>query len=370
MRFEILQENLKKSLSYLQKIVPSKAQLNALSSILIELKNNQLELAGTDLYLGIKTNLTVKGEGEGRVLIEAETFRSLINSLEAGMMTVEQVGGSLVVSQGKTKAKISLKNDEEFPEFPEVSGEILSLQAEDLVQINELVSFAASSDQTRPVLTATLLNFRQDALEVVATDGFRLSRLSLSGAPTAGELTGILLPTKALVELHRILKQSEEKEVKMIYSLEMKQLLFEFAHLKMYVRLVDGEYPPFEKIIPSSFGLKVEFDAQELLTQLRRALVFSKGVSSVATLEVSDQELIISAKSVEAGEYTGSLPVVNQSGTTGKIAFNVAYLVDFINALKPETLVFQMNESLKPAMFADKNRDNHFYIVMPFRVSE
>jgi DNA polymerase-3 subunit beta len=370
MHFEVLQENLKKSLSYLQKIIPSKAQFNALSAILIEVADGKLRLSGTDLYLGIRTELTVKSEGEGKLLIEAETFRSMISSLEAGMLEVSQEDGFLAIKQGKTKAKLSLQNGEEFPEFPEVKGDSFDLKAEDLIQINELVSFAAGTDQTRPVLTSTLMNFKKDSLEVVATDGFRLSKLDLKDISTNQDYSGILIPTKALVELHRILKQSDEDSVKMIVSFELKQVLFELSHLKMYVRLVDGDYPPFEKIIPSDFLLKVEFDAQEFLTQLRRATVFSKGSSSVATVEISDQELIVSSISAEAGEYSGSISITNPSAESGKIAFNITYLIDFVNALKPETIVLQMNESLKPAMFSDKNRDNHFYIAMPFRISE
>lgn len=370
MHFQVLQENLKKSLSHLQKIIPSKAQLNALSAISIEISEDRLRLSGTDLYLGIRTELAIKADGEAKLLVEAETFRNLINSLEAGMLSFSKEGGSLIIEQGKTKAKLSLQNGEEFPEFPEVDGYQFDLKSEDLMQINELVSFAAGTDQTRPVLTSTLMNFKKEFLEVVATDGFRLSKLSLNNVVAKQDYPGILIPTKALVELHRILKQSDEDGVKMTVSFELKQVLFEISHLRMYVRLVDGEYPPFEKIIPNDFTTRVEFDAQEFLTQLRRATVFSKGASSVATVEISSQELIVSARSAEAGEYSGSINISNLSSESGKIAFNITYLIDFVNALKPETIVFQMNESLKPAMFSDKNRKNHFYIVMPFRISE
>lgn len=368
MHLEVLQENLKKNLSFLQKVTPTKPQMTVLSSLLMKLSGSELCISATDLYLGIKTKLVVKGEVDGELLIEGETFRSFINSLDKGTLELTQKDDSLLISQGKTKGTFSVQKSEEFPEFPEVLGSEFTLNAEDLDKIQTLVAFAAGIDQTRPVLTAVLMSFKKQGLEVVATDGFRLSKLTFPSIISDQE-SQVLVPAKALGELSRIAKQLEAKEITMKVATELKQILFEIDSVQMYVRLIDGDYPPYEKIIPPDFLLQAEFDAQDFLTQLKRAAVFAKGVSNVVSMEIEADEMTIKSSSPASGDYVGSININNEGKNSGIIAFNVAYLIDFINAVKPEFLVFRMNESLKPAMFIDKSKSDFFYIAMPFRLN-
>ncbi len=368
MKLNVLQENLKNSLNYLQKVIPSKPQITILSSILLQVRNNKLTLSATDLYLGIKTELVVKSEKEGEIIVNGELFKNIINSLENGKISLELKENFLTITQGKTVSRLACQNSEEFPSFPTVEGDSFVLNINDLEKIQSLVTFCASVDQSRPVLTALLLKFSNKGLEVIATDGFRLSSLFLKTINSKQEKT-ILIPAKALIELYRIAKQIEINEIQILVSEELKQLLFKINSVEMYVRLIEGEYPPYEKIIPPSFNLTVEFDGEEFLTQLKRAAIFSRDVSNIVKLAVEKERMIISSQSPSLGEYIGEIIINNSSSETGEIAFNVNYLIDFINAVKPNFLVFGMNESLKPAIFKDKKIEDYFYIAMPFRVN-
>lgn len=368
MKLKILQENLKISLNHLQKVVTSKPQIAILSSILIKAVDNKIILSATDLYLGVKTELLAEIELEGDLIVNGELFKNLINSLSPGKIDIELQGNSLVISQGKTISKLTCQKSDEFPEFPQVNGDAFSISLNSLEKIQTLVSFCASSDQSRPVLTAVLFKFKQDGLEVVSTDGFRLSNLVFKDIVSEQEKS-VLVPAKALGELNRIAKQTEVNQVDIFVSEELKQLLFKFNHVKMYVRLIEGDFPPYEKIIPPEFIIKIEFDSEMFLTELKRAAIFSRDVSNIVKLNIEKDRMLISAKSASLGEYSSEIEIKNDGGESGEIAFNVNYLVDFISASKPELLEFSMNESLKPALFKDKKNENYFHIAMPFRVN-
>jgi DNA polymerase-3 subunit beta len=368
MKLNILQENLKNSLNCLQKVIPNKPQIAVLSSILLKTSNGKLILSATDLYLGIKTELIAEIEKEGELIVNGEVFKSLINSLENGKITLELKENSLIITQDKTISKLSCQNSDEFPAFPTVLGDSFNLSLTDLEKIQNLVAFCAGIDQSRPVLTALFLRFSLNGLEVVATDGFRLSNLILKDIVSEQE-KNILVPAKALIELCKIAKQANAKEVQILVSDELKQLLFKLNNIEMYVRLIEGDYPPYEKIVPPSFSIIVEFDGEEFLTQLKRAAIFSRDVSNIVRIKLEKERMLITSQSPSLGEYAGEILINNLSGNDGEIAFNVNYLIDFINATKPESLEFAMNESLKPAIFKDKKIVDYFYIAMPFRVN-
>ncbi len=368
MKLNVLQENLKNSLNYLQKVIPNKPQSPVLSSVLLNVKENKLTLSATDLFLGIKTELVVEAEEDGELIVNGELFKSLINSLESGKITLELKDSSLEIIQGRTISKLSCQKSDEFPTFPIVDGDSLNFNLLDLEKIQSLVTFCSSADQSRPVLTAILLKFKQNGLEVVATDGFRLSSLMLNNISSSQEKT-ILVPAKALNELYRIAKQIEVNEINLLVSDELKQLLFKFSNIEMYVRLIEGDYPPYERIIPPNFSLNIEFDSEEFLIQLKRAAIFSRDASNIVKLKIEKDKMLINSSSPSFGEYSGEIIISNKTELDGEIAFNVNYLIDFINAVKPESLEFGMNESLKPAIFKDKKIKDYFYIAMPFRVN-
>ncbi len=312
MKLKVLQENLKNSLNYLQKVIPSKPQITILSSILLKAKDNELTLSATDLYLGIKTKLIVEIEEEGELIINGELFKSLINSLDSGKVSIELKENSLVITQNKTVSKLSCQKSDEFPSFPIVEGDSFVLNLNDLEKIQNLVTFCAGIDQSRPILTALLLKFKQHGLEVVATDGFRLSNLVLRDINSEQERT-ILIPAKALNELYRIAKQINVENIEILVSDELKQLLFKINGVEMYVRLIEGDYPPYEKIIPPSFSLKVEFDGEEFLTQLKRAAIFSRDVSNIVKIKIEKDKMIITSQSPSLGDYSGEILISNLS---------------------------------------------------------
>lgn len=367
MKLTLLQENLKLALNHLQKAIPSKPQLPILSSIVLETVDHSLSLAATDLYLGIKTRVEADVKKKGKFVIPGEIFKKLIFSLSPGEISLQVIKTSLIIKTENSKTSLPIHDAGEYPPFPEIKGKTISFSLEDLQKIEKRVSFSVTTDQTRPVLTSILFNFKTDSLEVVGTDGFRLATQQIESG--LGKEEQLLIPAKALIEVVRIASQQQEDDVSFTVSGKLKQVLCKINQTEVFVRLIEGAYPPYEKIIPPDFRLEAEMDGEELLAQVKRAFVFARESSNIIRLQVKADKLIISSASPAQGEYQGNIAIKNLKQEDGEIAFNALYLLDFLNNVRPTKVWFGMNESLKPAMFKTEEAVGYQYVVMPFRVN-
>ncbi|MBT3249671.1 MAG: DNA polymerase III subunit beta [Candidatus Pacebacteria bacterium] len=369
MKLEILQENLNTALTQLHRIIPNKPQLPILSSILIDVSKSNITLSATDLYVGIKTTISGKIIETGKLAIPGKIFYSSINSLNPGKLTLSLKENTLTINSQNNKTTIQCLDATDFPDFPVMNGETHSLSTVSLENIQKMVGFSTSIDPTRPVLTSLLFQFDQDGLLVVGTDGFRLSTLKLPAEKMDSNVQ-FLVPAKAINEVTKITSTQDVEVVSLKISEELKQLVMEIGSTQLFVRLIEGEYPPFNKIIPTQYLFEAELDGAEFENQLKRAQIFARESSNIIRLKFSKNELLITAVSSSYGKHEGKMNIEVNDGEEGEIAFNSKYLLDFMSTLKPEKIKFLMNESLTPAMMRPDNQENYQYVVMPFRVNE
>jgi DNA polymerase III subunit beta len=370
MKLEILQENLSIALNQIYRAIPNKPQLPILSSVLLKANKNTITLSATDLYVGIKTTVSGKVSKPSSVAIPGKIFYSIITSLNPGKLTLSLKESTLTITSQNNKTTIQCLDATEFPEFPEMNGKAHALSVSSLEDIQNMVGFSASIDPTRPVLTSLLFQFNQNGLLVVGTDGFRLATLELTTEKINTE-AHFLVPAKAVAEATRIAASYQDVDsISLKISEKLKQAVMIVGSTQLYVRLIEGEYPPFKKIIPNEFSLEVELDGAEFENQLKRAQIFARESSNIIRLKLFKGELIITAVSSSYGKQEGKMVAEVIKGSEGEIAFNSRYLLDFVSALKPEKVSFSMNESLTPAMLRPVNQKDYQYIVMPFRVNE
>jgi DNA polymerase-3 subunit beta len=360
---------LQSALKFIQKAIPANPQLPILSSINLKLKNSKLTLAATDLYLGIRATVSVDSKKELNLVIPGDTFKDLINSFSADEVEFEVDEKQLRASLNQSQIKIPIQDAQDYPDFPEVDGQTLTISSEILEEIRSLVSFAPSTDQARPILTAIMLNFSPDGLTAVGTDGFRLAMLNYPDVTTKTEQQ-LLVPTRAFTEICRIANQIQEEKINLQISPELKQVKFDIGDCEIFVRLIEGDYPPYKKIIPEGFEFRIDLNGEELKKELQRAFVLAKEASNIIKFEIDSDQLTIISSSPSYGEYQGKIAIKNSAKEKKEIAFNANYLLDFLNNVKPEEVEFAMSESLKPAQFTIKGIENFLYIVMPFRVQE
>ncbi len=370
MKIKLNLSDLKKALKNVQKAIPSNPQLPILSSVLFSVADNGLTLAATDLYLGIRTKVKLNTEETIAVTIPGIMFRDLVNSFNDEDVQISIKEDHLDLKSGTSQAKLPVQSSVEYPDFPEIKGQKISVSVEVLNEILQMVSYASSLDQVRPILTTIMFEFGQSGLEVVATDGFRLAVLKYPELKTEF-VQRLLIPAKSFDEVTRIINQGESAEVNFQIDQELKQIKVETDNNEIFIRLVEGEYPPYQKIIPESYTTKVEVDGESLKEELQRAMIFSREASNIVKFQIMSDRLLIKSVSPALGEYNGEIALIkdNNQHVDQEIAFDIRYLLDFLNSVAPQKIIFCMNESLKPAAFNVDQRDNFTYIVMPFRVN-
>ncbi len=369
MKLKVLQENLHQSLNYIQKAIPSKPTLPILSSVLLSAKGNECTIAATDLYFGVRSSVQAEIIDEGEIVIPGKQFREIIASLPPGALDLVYKNGTLTIKSKNSKASLQCLDSNEYPPFPEVQGEQYELSKEYLEKIERYIVFGASTDQARPVLTSVLFSFSEGGLKVVSTDGFRLALMQLSEEPASVEKE-MLVPARALSEVFRILSQSDTGQVRFTVSEELKQVFFAVNDAQVFVRLIEGSYPPYEKIVPNSFTTKVTFDTEELANNIKRAIIFSRDASNIVRFHFEGGKAVLKSSSPSLGTFSGDLQQAAVEGEESNIAFNARYLLDFLQAATGQTISFSMSDSLKPATFETEEMQSYQYIIMPFKVNQ
>ncbi len=368
MQIVVLQENLQNALTYLQKAIPAKPQLPILSSILITVSDNLCTLGATDLYFGVKATIAAQIEKAGQIAVPGKEFREIIASLPAGEVNLSFSGNTLTITTAHTNFSLQCQDCSDYPQFPQVTGDTAPLNKKILEAIAQMVLFSTSADQARPLLTGVLFSLDAEKTRAVATDGFRLSICDFTPSPEQKPIQ-FILPARAVSEVCRISAQMQSETVVFTVSESLKQVFVSFDSIEIYARVLEGEYPPYEKIIPPSFTTEIVAPGEEVLEQVKRSTIYSRDTSNIVQCEVSTEKFLVKASSSTLGNFAGEVPSAQITGPGGMIAFKAKYVLDFLQAAKQAEIKFSMNDSLKPALFQAQNLPGFRYIVMPFRVS-
>lgn len=371
MTISITQSTLQQALSIVARAVPSKPSLPILTSILVTATEQSITLAATDLYTGIETTLAATVQQPDKFVVPGKIFSEVINSLPEGEVLLRYEAPTLTLQSGGVKSSFQCQAIEDYPAFPKVAGMSITVATAEIEKVLKNVSFAVSHDINRPILTGILFDAKHSPVKAVATDGFRLAIQPLS--PTFELSESILFPAKNVAEVLKIAQQYGCPEISIHYDQEQRQMLFLMGDNRFTCRLLDGEFPPYEKIFPQELTTEVLIDAEDLASHIKRALIFSRDASNIVQFEISQTEMLVKASSPSAGTYESKVVVESKQRVdeqTVKIAFNGKYLLDFLSLVKDKQVLFGMKDPLKPALFSVEGETGYYYVVMPFRVTE
>ncbi len=368
MQFHIQQKELERALNFLQKAIPARPQLPVLSALLITTTKDTCSIAATDLYFGVRVTMPITESQEGSVAVPGKEFRELIQSLPSTatvQLTLNE--NTVTLTAGKIRCTLQCLDSKDYPAFPELSGETISLSSTLLQQVVKYVTQSTSLDQARPLLTGILFSFSDSTVRCVGTDGFRLSILDAESMSSYAE--SFILPAKTLAEAVRIIDQLSVSEAVLTISKTLKQVYCTAEGVEIFMRLLEGEYPPYQKIIPVTHATELVVSAEVLIEQVKRALIYSRDSSSVITFSITEQHCSISATSSTLGNYHAEVEEAQVKGTDVTISFKAKYLLDFLSTVPDSDIWMGMNESLKPVLFKAQKVSNLQYVVMPFRVT-
>lgn len=377
MKIEILQENLYQALTIVSRFTSVSGQLPILSAVLINASQEGVVFSATNLELSVNYWIGAKVATEGKVVVPAKQLLEAVSFFPKEKITisVEEGGkGNRILISGKTmKTRLNILPKEEFPHIPTVREKTASVQPIEfetgqLKNGIEHVLPAASHDEARAVLTGVKISFQKNQIELAATDGYRLSLYRIKGE-TKGILTQpIIVPGRALAELIRLIGGTEGKAT-LTLSAKENQAVFVVGGGEIIVRLIEGEFPDYAKIIPSAPAEEVSIDREEMDRAVKMTAVFAREAASIVQLLLSKQELQVKADAPQIGEGVSRI-AVNYSGEEKRIAFNGRFLSDLVRCIQGKEIVMRIQDGLKPGVFTEKGDDRFLHLIMPVRTQE
>ena len=374
MQLSLLQENLNNALSHVSRFVSSKSQLPILNNILFSTDNGRLKLSATNLDISINYWIGAKIEKEGAVTVPSRELTEFISYLSPGKLDINVNENSLfTVKSDKIESSFASSLPQDYPQIPTIdSVSAFKIDINLLLQSIDQIIFATASDDTRPVLTAVLCRFSSDNITLVATDGFRLSLKNIKlehpiNLKTDNQELTILIPAKTLNELNKIAKT--ETEITLGLTLDKNQLVFAGNDFEIVSRLIEGDYPNYQKIIPGSSSVTISLDKNEFLQNIKIASVFARSSANVVKLNLKKDHLEISANAPQVGQNKTTLDA-KIVGDDLEIAFNYKFISDFLSVAKGNEIQIELTQSLAPGIFIDKSDPHFTHIIMPVRIQD
>lgn len=369
MKVFCLSENLASAFATCSRTVSTKPNLPILSNVLFETENNRLRISATNLESSITLQLGAKIEKEGEITIPARSFFEYISSISPQKVKLEIKENKFIVEGTDTSAKFVTMNPTDFPSIPEVSEKsVLEIECQIFATIIKKTTFAVASDEGRPVLTGILIKKQDGKIIAVATDGFRLSEVEVKESENMPDFS-VIVPGKSLVELERLLAETEEEKLKVSFSKDKNQVAFNLVNVEFVTRLLEASFPDYEKIIPTDFRTKVKLNVEGFKKAVKLSSIFAKANGQTVKLDFSSQKslLTVSGQSAQLGEQEGKLEEKIE-GDDLKIAFNAKFLLDGLNSIETEQVIFEARDSLSPAMLRPEGKEGYRHIIMPIRM--
>lgn len=366
MIIQILQENLLKALSQTGRIVPQRPQLPVLQNILLATEEGRLKIIASNLETTEIVWAGAKVEKEGELCVPSRLLTELVASLSQDSVFLSSNETSLVVKSQGVTATIPGVSAKEFPAVPKAKEKTKSTipKAEICEKISK-VSFAAATDEGRPLLTGVRIKKDNGGVVFAATDGYRLS--VAKSAMKLGFDADLVVPGRALSEVVKVSSEDKNGKEITLAQTEDGQLVFGVGDIEIHTRLIDGEYPNFEKIIPRTFTTRALIDKEKLTRAVKSAAVFARDNANIIRFHLDNQTLLVSAHTPQVGENNIELDA-KIDGEGGEIAFNSRFLLDFLNNYVEDELLFEMTGSLNPGVFKPVKDESYLHIIMPVRV--
>lgn len=372
MKATILRTSLNQGLSTVGRVVATRGQLPVLANVLVEASKQGVVLSATNLEIGLRMQVGGKVLEEGAITIPAKNLGEFVNATDAESVELIVEGDKLKIKAGKSGAVFAGIPALEFPSFAKAAeGKAVKIKKETVREIAREIAFAAAADESRPVLTGVRFQVLGDSLVVVATDGFRLSRKTIQEARFK-IADAIILPARTIQELARVIgdpsaSSGQDGEVEMSTIAENNQVVFSCDGVEIISRVLEGNFPDVDKIIPNQFKTEIVIDRGELERSLRQAAIFARENSNIVRFQVLGFRFIVKAQANQIGENESEIEI-EKEGEDGEIAFNYRFVLDFLASVVGERIVLKINDNLSPGVWMEEKNKNLIHLIMPVRI--
>ncbi len=382
MKVSCLQEQLSKGLSVVGRAVSTKTTLPVLNHILIATETTEeggrLKLAATNLEISITYWVSAKVEEEGEITVPARLLTDFVAGLGSDnvYMNLDEQTLTLNVRSGRYEANIKGIAAEDFPSLPSMAnpGNTAEIAASIFREAVSQVAFAASSDETRPVLTGIFANFSGDVLTVAAADSFRLAVKTTTLLSEVPNNFSIILPARAMVELSRIVPD-DESPIEISVTANKSQALFKTADVHFTSSLLEGNFPNYQHIIPKKFDTRTVVSTGELLKAVKVSSLFARDSGgNIVRMAVTPGEdltpgsIMLTANAAEVGDNRNELEAT-VDGAPAQIAFNAKYLSDVLSAITTGQVAVELQSPSNPGVIKPVGKEDYVHVIMPMHLA-
>lgn len=368
MKLIVLKENLKNGLSAVERSISDQSSLPILKNILIKTENNKTFILGTNLELAVTHLMAGKIFENGSVSIPFKIFTGLINNLPAERINLEKNNHNLIIKTDNYEAVIQGINSDDFPIIPKINTLQCSLKIKKSIFKDALLKVinAAQFSDLRPEISGILINYQIENIKLTATDSFRLAEKTIPDNQFSSNLNNsikLIIPLKTAHEVIKTIGDDGDLEI----FFDNNQILFKTEDLEIISRLIEGDYPDYQNIIPKDFVNELIINKNEFLNALKLANIFS-GKNNDVKLKISENNKTLEVSSADAGlgENKYLIPIKSNGEPIG-ISFNLKYLIDGLKSYDSEQIILGLNNSNKPSIIKSEKNPLFFYILMPIR---
>ncbi|MGE0267815.1 MAG: DNA polymerase III subunit beta [Candidatus Omnitrophota bacterium] len=362
MKFKVTKENLLHGIQTVQNVVSNKITLPILSNILLETKNNILQFNATDLDIGISCEIPVETHEEGAITVPAKRFSDIIKELPSGDILINTKKNNQIDIEGTNyRFKLIGLPKDEFPKFPEFNNkENVQIGQFIFKEMLKLTSFAVSHEESRYVLNGVLLEINGNLMRIVATDGRRLAKIERKINSTLKKDVNVIIPIKAIQEINRNL--TDDGDLSLVVG--ANQVLFNIDGTLIATRIIEGEFPNYNQVIPKPIENRIVMKTQELLASIRRANLLSTPDFQAVKFEIFSDKMVVSKSTPDIGESREEI-TVEYKGSEMVVGFNPQFLIDFLKNINEEKIYMELLGVDKPAVM---RMDDYLYLALPMRI--
>jgi DNA polymerase-3 subunit beta len=373
MNISVMQENLARGLGIVSRAVSSRATLPVLANVLLKTENAGLKLTATNLEIGINCWVPGKVEAEGEITVPAKLLTDLVMSLPNQRIDLQLSAKdrTLKVSSGNSRSSIKGIDADEFPVVAAIGdAPATSVAARELRDALGEVVFAAASDESRPILTGVLTKLSGEAMTLAAADNYRIAVRSLSTSRAVSPEMSIVVPARSYAELMRILPDADDP-IDITVTPNKSQVLFHVEGIDLVSRLIEGQFPNYEPVIPTSHTSRAVIDREAFLAGARRASIFARDSANIVKVELAGDDspgLSITAHAADVGENADTLDAA-LDGQATTIAFNARYLIDVLANLRADEAALELSGPLAPGVIRGVGKEDYVHVIMPVRTA-
>lgn len=378
MEFKISAEVLSSYVNITSKVVNAKANLPLLNNLLLNVSKESISITGTDLEIQITAKAQLNAKAAGKTSVNAKLFSQYINTLpKTETLEITQEKGVVKVTSKAGTAEFTTRDVEDFPLFASEDMDTLFTLTGDLFStMVDKTTFAAANDDIRPILTGINVEVENDSLTMVALDTFRLSKITEKSQTKYVGKKQVVIPATALEQMVRVIRDSFISSVtdQPIITCKLAKagnfVLLQYGDIELYARLIEGEYPAYKAVIPVAHQVEVTASRLAWLESIKRVGVFAQSaIGQKVVLNFADGKLVMESQVPEVGNIREELDVT-YDGEPLKIAFQIKFLLDILNLIADETIVFRATTKVAPGVFLQPSLDSFLHILMPLKLDE